>query len=30
MTELAGDADEAVNSEILKDFYDSALAENGS
>ena len=30
MTELAGDADEAVNSEVLKDFYDSALAENGS
>lgn len=30
MSELAGDADEAVNSDVLKDFYDSALAENGS
>jgi len=29
-TELAGDADEAVNSEILKDFYDTAIADNGS
>lgn len=30
MTELAGDADEAINSEILKDFYSSAMADNGS
>ena len=30
MSELAGDADAAVNSDVLKDFYDSALAENGS
>ena len=30
MTERPADADEAINSDILKDFYDSALAENGS
>jgi hypothetical protein len=29
MTELPDDADEAVNSEVLKDFYASALADNG-
>ena len=29
-TELAGDAEEAVNNEILKDFYESAIADNGS